>query len=71
MRTNIDIDDDLLRVAASVLGTTTKKSTVEAAFREVIRQKAMEDLLELRVDVDPEAVRPGWERSQGSTATTA
>ena len=63
MRTNIVLDDELLRRAADVLGTKTKKSTVEAALREVIRQKAMENLLEWRMDIDPEDVRPGLERS--------
>lgn len=63
MRTNIVLDDELMSRAAKVLGTTTKRSTVEAALREVLRQSAMEDLLNWRTDVDPEDVRPGWERS--------
>jgi Arc/MetJ family transcription regulator len=68
MRTNIDIDDDLLSQAAQILGTTTKKSTVEAAFRELIRQRAMRDLLAMAgtVDIDMNEIRPGWEPSRQS-----
>lgn len=47
MRTNIDIDDDLLAEAARIAGTTTKKSTVEAALRELIRQHNVRRVLEL------------------------
>lgn len=32
-KTQIDIDDDLLAQAGEVLGTTTKRATVEAALR--------------------------------------
>ncbi|CAM5665083.1 type II toxin-antitoxin system VapB family antitoxin [Streptomyces avidinii] len=34
-RTVIDLDDDALAEAAQLLGTTTKKDTVNAALREV------------------------------------
>jgi Arc/MetJ family transcription regulator len=47
MRTNIDIDDDLLAEAAQIAGTTTKRSTVEAALRELIRQHKVRRVLEL------------------------
>lgn len=43
MRTMIDIDDELMAEAKRVLGTKTKKQTVERALREVIaRQKRLE-----------------------------
>jgi Arc/MetJ family transcription regulator len=72
MRTNIDLDDDLLTEAAAILGTVGKKSTVEAALKEIIRRKAMLDLLDLRIpDFDEEAVRPNRERSHRSTAVSA
>jgi Arc/MetJ family transcription regulator len=35
-KTLIDIDDDLLEAARGVLGTSTKKDTVNAALREVL-----------------------------------
>ncbi|HRY11736.1 MAG TPA: type II toxin-antitoxin system VapB family antitoxin [Candidatus Nanopelagicales bacterium] len=34
-KTPIDIDDEALAAAAAVLGTTTKKDTVNTALREV------------------------------------
>lgn len=39
MRTNIDIDDQLLAEAQAVAGTTTKKATVEHALRELVRRQ--------------------------------
>jgi Arc/MetJ family transcription regulator len=64
MRTNINIDDELLARAAEIAGTKTKTSTVEFALRELIRRDAMRQLLDLRIpDFDEEAVKPGRERS--------
>ena len=37
---------------AEIVGTTTKRSTVEAALREVIRIHALRDLADLRLDID-------------------
>lgn len=37
MRTNIDIDDDLMREAQNATGQTSKKATVEQALRLVIK----------------------------------
>jgi Arc/MetJ family transcription regulator len=37
MRTNIDIDDALLREAMQALGLRTKKETVEEALRRIVR----------------------------------
>ncbi|MGH3813484.1 MAG: type II toxin-antitoxin system VapB family antitoxin [Pseudonocardiaceae bacterium] len=48
MRTNIDIDDELLAKAAKIAGTSTKKSTVETALRELVRRHEMKRVLELR-----------------------
>ena len=48
-KTLIDIDDDLLEAVREVLGTTTKKETVNTALREVLRtqqrRRAVEDLI--------------------------
>ena len=35
-RTQIDLDQDLLAKAAEILGTTTKKDTVNGALRRVV-----------------------------------
>jgi len=49
-KTLIDIDDDLLEAARGVLGTSTKKDTVNAALREVLqiqeRRRAASALLD-------------------------
>jgi len=36
MRTNIDIDDELLTKAMEAAGTSTKKATVEEALRQLV-----------------------------------
>ncbi|MHB1596150.1 MAG: type II toxin-antitoxin system VapB family antitoxin [Streptosporangiaceae bacterium] len=50
-KTPIEIDEDALRVAAEVLGTKTKKDTVNAALREVgqrlVRLRALAGLGEM------------------------
>jgi Arc/MetJ family transcription regulator len=50
-KTPVEIDDDALAAAARVLGTTTKKDTVNAALREVsqrlLRLRALEQLGEM------------------------
>ncbi|MFN3548023.1 MAG: type II toxin-antitoxin system VapB family antitoxin [Mesorhizobium sp.] len=39
MRTNIDIDDDLMAEAMKLAGKKTKKETVEEALRDLIRRR--------------------------------
>jgi Arc/MetJ family transcription regulator len=50
-KTPIEIDEEALRVAAEVLGTRTKKDTVNAALREVgqrlVRLRALAGLGEM------------------------
>jgi Arc/MetJ family transcription regulator len=46
MRTNIDIDDALLRKAMRATGMKTKKATVEAALERVVRQATQLDAFE-------------------------
>ena len=48
VRTNIDIDDELLARAQAVAGTKSKKATVEFALRELVRRKERQKSLELR-----------------------
>jgi Arc/MetJ family transcription regulator len=51
IKTPIEIDQDALEVAAEVLGTKTKKDTVNAALREVgqrlVRMRALTRLGEM------------------------
>jgi len=66
MRTNIDIDDELIGKAMSLSGLTTKRETVEEALRLLVRLRSQEairsyrgkilwegDLEAMRVDRDP------------------
>jgi Arc/MetJ family transcription regulator len=48
MRTNIDIDDELMRQAMAATGTTTKKAAVEASLRLAVRLKDQEAILKWR-----------------------
>ncbi len=52
MRTNIDIDDELLAEAQALAGTRTKKATVEFALAELIRRRRAKSMLQLRGAVD-------------------
>jgi Arc/MetJ family transcription regulator len=47
MRTNIDIDDALVREAFAVSKARTKKDLIHEALREYIRLKKRKDLTEL------------------------
>jgi Arc/MetJ family transcription regulator len=44
MRTNIEIDDDLMKEAQKVSGQTTKKQTVEEALRLMIRLRRQHEV---------------------------
>ena len=63
MRTNIDIDDELLTKAMAATGLTTKKATVEEALRRLVRQReraeALADLRGLGWEGDLAAMREG------------
>ncbi len=47
MRTNIEIDDDLLDQALRLTGLKTKRAVVEQGLRTLIRLKAQEDIFNL------------------------
>ncbi len=48
VRTNIEIDDELLDAARRVAGTNTKRATVEFALRELARRHERGAVSELR-----------------------
>ncbi len=48
MRTNIVIDDDIMRTAMEVSGIRTKKGIVEQAIREFIDRRTRKNLSDLR-----------------------
>jgi Arc/MetJ family transcription regulator len=47
MRTNIDIDDELIRKAIAATGLRTKKAVVEEGLKLLVRLKDQERLKEL------------------------
>ncbi len=48
MRTNIDIDDDLMRDALEVGGFKTKKEAVEAGLRLIVKTRSQARIRRLR-----------------------
>ena len=63
--TNVDVDDDVLAEAARLLGTTTKKDTINTALKEVIRRHrrraAFQRLAERGARGELEPTRRYWE----------
>ncbi len=63
MRTNIEIDDDLIAAAMTVTGLPTKKATVEEALRRLVRahqqRQAISDMAGLGWDGDLDTMREG------------
>lgn len=61
MRTNIEIDDELIREAMTRTGLSTKRATVEEALTRLIRslrqQDALRDLWGLGWEGDLDAMR--------------
>ena len=47
MRTNIDLDDELIKEAMSVTGTRTKKEVVHLALQELVHARKKKNLLDL------------------------
>jgi Arc/MetJ family transcription regulator len=52
VRTNIEIDDELMSAALRASGLPTKKAVVEEALRELVRRRAVEGIRSLRGNVD-------------------
>ena len=48
MRTNIDIDENLIQEAMKLTGISTKKAAVEAALKQMVSLKKQERLKDLR-----------------------
>ncbi|MCM1946560.1 MULTISPECIES: type II toxin-antitoxin system VapB family antitoxin [Streptomyces] len=63
--TNVDVDDDVLAEAAKLLGTTTKKDTINTALEEVVkrhrRRAAFQRLTERGARGELEPLRRTWE----------
>jgi Arc/MetJ family transcription regulator len=48
VRTNIEIDDEVMREAQHLLGVSTKKETVDMALRELVARHRRLGVLDLR-----------------------
>jgi Arc/MetJ family transcription regulator len=63
MRTNIDINDDLIAEAMAITGLKTKQATIEEALRPLVRghhrRNAISDMLGLGWEGDLDAMRDG------------
>ena len=60
MRTNIDIDDKLMKQAMKAANTATKRATVEAALRQLKKQEGIRKLFgKVQWDGDLAAMREG------------
>ncbi len=64
MRTNIEIDDDLIAKAMELSGLATKKATVALALRQFVengyRRQALGELWGMGWEGDLDAMREGW-----------
>lgn len=65
-RTVIDLDDALVEEAAAILGTTTKRATVNGALEEFVAAAKRRRFLEMLVGgafddlADPEVMANAW-----------
>jgi Arc/MetJ family transcription regulator len=63
MRTNIELDDDIIEEALAITGARTKKEVVHLALEELVRSRRKKNLVELagrirfRKGFDPKSVR--------------
>lgn len=68
MRTNIDIDDDLMAAAMEAGGFKTKKEAVEEGLRLVRRRKVYDGLLALRGKLHWDDSDEGWAQAREEVA---
>jgi antitoxin ParD1/3/4 len=71
MRTNIEIDDDLMAAAMEAGGFKTKKEAVEEGLRLVRRRKVYEGLLALRGKLQWDDSDEAWARVRAEANPTA
>jgi Arc/MetJ family transcription regulator len=68
MRTNIDIDDQLMAHAMEASGFKTKKDAVEEGLRLLARRKTYEGLRALRGQLVWDDTDAGWAKSANEAA---
>jgi len=64
MRTNIEIDDDLMRKAMKASGLKTKKAVVDAALKQFVQIKNQTKILKLFGKVEWEGDVDAWRRDK-------
>ena len=69
MRTNIDINDDLMAAAMAAGGFKTKREAVEEGLRLVSRRKVYDGLLALRGQLQWDDSDAGWAQAAEQPAT--
>ena len=52
MKTNIDLDDQLVKQAFALTGLRTKKELVNFALSELVKNNTKKDLLDLEGEID-------------------
>lgn len=62
-KTSVEVDQDVLREAAEILGTNTLRATIDAALREVVHAKHRLELISILAEegrFDFEATNTAW-----------
>lgn len=62
-KTSVDVDRDIAREAAAVLGTSTLRETIDASLREVVASRRRVELIELLAEAgrfDFDAAERAW-----------
>jgi Arc/MetJ family transcription regulator len=66
-KTSVEIDKDIAREAAAILGTTTLRATIDASLREVVHAKCRLELVAMLTEegrFDFEAAKHAWGADQ-------
>jgi Arc/MetJ family transcription regulator len=62
-KTSVEVDRDIVREAAEILGTTTLRDTIDASLREVVQARRRLELIALLAEegrFDFEAAEQAW-----------
>lgn len=65
-KTLVEVDEELLVKSQHILGTNTKKDTINGALRELVRRAAVDEFLAMARDgalrdaADPEIMGQAW-----------
>ena len=51
-KTSVEIDRDIARQAAEILGTTTLRDTIDASLREIVHARLRLELVDLLAQLD-------------------